>query len=275
MRYPLFYSLLVLFVSLANAAPAKAETALFFAPTRLEIPDTMPVQEIRITNMSEFTKSYNLSLQNIIMNTDGKTARVDSFEYSAKRMVRFVPHHFDIPPGGRQIVRVMARFPESVENGEYHVHLEFLENIQKRSELNKELTPENRARMKAQISYATAIPIIVSKGEVQTEVGMKDLEVITNEKGEPHVSMVLTRQGNGQGNIFLEAEHIAPDNTETKAAVRRSISVYRELAERQNAFRLELIDQSVIQKGGHVRVKLYNRDVSEDEPVDTVLVPVS
>ena len=275
MRKTLFLTTLALCLIGLFSLSVKAQSSLFFAPTRVEIEQGKPVQEVRITNMSSFARSYNLSLENIAMNEDGKTVRVETFDYSAKRMLRFVPRQFDIEPGGRQIIRIMARFPEGTEDGQYHAHLEFLENVPKREELNKEVAKENRARMRAEISYAAAIPIIISKGEIKTTVGMKDLTYGVNVKQEPQISLVMTREGNGQGNVLLEADYIAPDGTETKAAVRRTIYIYRELDTRNHSFILELLKQADIQKGGQIRVKLYNADISEEDPVDTVLVPVT
>lgn len=268
------FSMLIMFIFTEQA---RAETVLFFAPTRVDIVENKPVQEIRITNMSNIARAYSLSLQNLIMNEGGHTARVDNFDYSAKRMVRFVPRQFSIKPGERQVVRIMARFPEGAEDGQYHAHLEFLENVSKRAELNKDIAgKENQAKMNAQISYATAIPVIISKGEIKTEISMSDVKLGQDENsGRPNISLVLGRSGNGQGNIFIEADYIAPDGAEKKAAVRRSVYVYRELDKRNHSFLLELLNQTDLQKGGKIRVRLYNKDVSETEPVDTILLPVS
>jgi hypothetical protein len=270
----LTFNILILFTFTGQT---HAETVLFFAPTRVDIDSSKPVQEIRVTNMSNIARAYTLSLHNLVMNENGQTARVDTFDYSAKRMVRFVPHQIDIKPGERQIIRIQARFPEGTEDGQYHAHLEFLENVSKRVELNKDIVgKENQAKMNAQISYATAVPVVLTKGEIKTDVSMSDVKLGQDEKsGQPSVSMVLGRSGNGQGNIFLEADYIAPDGTEKKAAVRRSIYVYRELSKRNHAFILELIDEADMQKGGKIRVKLYNKDVSETEPVDTILLTIS
>ena len=100
--------------------------------------------------MSSIARSYNLSLQNIIMNENGQTVRVDTFDYSAKRMLRFVPRQFDIAPGKKaDCFVIMARFPEGTQDGQYHAHLEFLENVTKRVELNQDATPENQAKAKS------------------------------------------------------------------------------------------------------------------------------
>ena len=253
----------------------KAQTSLFFAPTRVNISQEKPVQEMRVTNMSNFARSYTLSVENISMNENGQTVRVENFDYSAKRMIRFVPRQFNIEPGGKQIVRIMARFPEGTKNGEYHAHLEFLENVQKREELNREVAAENRARMKAEISYAAAIPVTISKGEVKTTVGVENPNFSINERQQPTISLVLTRQGNGQGNVILEADYIASDGSEKKAAVRRTIYVYRELDIRKHDFVLELLKPEDIQKGGQIRVKLFNANISQEDPVNTILVPVT
>ncbi len=267
-------SILIVFTFVGQV---RADTVLFFAPTRVEIDGRKPVQEIRVTNMSDIARAYSVSLHNLIMNEDGLTARVDTFDYSAKRMVRFVPHRFNIEPGKRQIIRVQALFPEGTEDGQYHAHLEFLENVSKRAELNSHVEGrEDLARMNAQISYATAVPVTLTKGEIKTDVTMSDVKIGREEpSGRPNISLVLGRSGNGQGNIYLEADYIAPDGTEKKAAVRRTVYVYRELNKRNHSFVLELLDDADLQKGGKIRVKLYNKNISEDEPVDTVLLPIS
>lgn len=259
-----------------DVSVAKAEAVLFFSPTRVEIEDGRPVQEIRVTNMSNIARSYNLSMQNLVMGENGTTVPVDTFEFSAKRMLRFVPRQFDIQPGKKQIIRIMARFPEGTQPGEYHAHLEFLENVTRRIELNKDATPENQARARAQVAYAAAIPVVISKGDVKTDVAMTNVEITPyKETQKRSVSLDLQRSGNGQGNIFLEAEYIAPNGAVKKAAVRRSVYVYRELEVRHHNFLLELLDDADIKQGGQIKVKLFNRDVSETDPVDETIIPLS
>ena len=269
--------ILTLLLIFTFAPQAYADTVLFFSPTRIEIDESKPVQEIRVTNMSNIARNYSVSLLNLTMSEAGNTQRVETFDYSARRMVRFVPRQFSIKPGEQQIIRIMARFPEGTEDGEYHAHLEFLENVSKRSALNTDVEgKENQARMNAQVAYATAIPVVLSKGEIKTDVSMSDVRIGQDEKtGRPNVSMVLGRSGNGQGNVFLEADYIAPDGTEKKAAVRRTVYIYREIDKRNHSFILEMLDEADMQKGGKIRVKLYNKNVSSEEPVDTITLPIS
>lgn len=261
--------------------PAHAETILFFAPTRVEVSDQNPVQEIRVTNMSSSVRSYSISTENIVMNTNGTTVTVDNFDYSAKRMVRFVPHQFSIKPGERQIIRVMARFLPDTQDGDYHVHLNFFENLARGTPVNeaateaeKQVQEEVNAKANAQIAYSTSIPVIVTKGEVKTDVGFKDHNLFFDQQNRAHVGMILTRSGNGQGTALVEATYTAPDGKEVMAGVRRTAYIYREIDQRDYKFMLELLEPGSVQKGGKITLKLYNKNTSQDTPVDSVVIPV-
>lgn len=270
-----FLMCIALFISHVKESVSAPETILFFAPMRVELSEANPVQEIRVTNMSNTSRAYSMEAENIVMNTSGVTERVDNFDFSAKRSIRFVPHQFSIKPGERQIIRVMARFTPDMQDGEYHVHLNFLENLSKSQALNKsEETADNKAKAQAQIAYSTSIPVIVSKGTIKTEIAMKDMKLSYDKQKHPTVSMNLTRLGNGQGNALLEGYYTGPDGKEVMAGVRRTASIYREIDQRAYDFTFELLDREKVQKGGKLTIKLFNKNVSQDKPVDTISIPV-
>lgn len=281
MRRIMILLLAVLTCVYGGFSSAQAETILFFAPTRVEISDQNPVQEIRVTNMSNTVRSYTISTENIVMNANGTTVTVDNFDYSAKRMVRFVPHQFSVKPGERQIIRVMARFLPDTQDGDYHVHLNFFENLARSDEEQKKQADDQtstaqteNARANAQIAYSTSIPVIVTKGEAKTDVGFKDHNLFFDEQKRAHVGMVLTRSGNGQGTALVEATYTAPDGKEAMAGVRRTAYIYREIDQRDYKFMLELLEPGSVQKGGKITLKIYNKDTSQDTPVDSVVIPV-
>ena len=255
---------------------AKGSPILFFAPTRINLNDQNPIAEVRVTNTSDIARSYNLSLENLIMTPEGVTQRVDDFDYAAKRMLRLVPRQFDLQPGERRIVRIMTRIRPGTEDGQYHSHLEFLENIKKRAELNKDSEHgKPTATVNAQISYAAALPITITVGQIQTEVAISNVSFGYNDKNIPEVSLAMERQGNGQGNIILEVDHIAEDGTITTAATRQELYVYRELDKRNFSFILNLLKDNTEIQGGNINVKLFNRNISETEPVQEVTLPFS
>lgn len=276
MKRIIFLALIALLFSGVYLSKSFAETALFFAPTRIEIKESKPVEEIRVTNMSDIARSYRVNLENVVMGEDGITSRVDNFDYSAKRMIRYVPRKFDLQPGERQIIRIMARYPEGTEDGEYHAHLEFLEDVGRRLEINNidENDAAARARAMAQVSYATAVPVILSKGTVNTSVDMSDVALGKDKNGRPQITLTLHRSGNGQGSALIDVDYIAGDGTSTKVASRRTIPIYREIDIRRHQFILEGVDTAALKAGGTLNVNLYGRDVSKEKPIKTVSIKI-
>ncbi len=253
-----------------------AQSVLFFAPTRLEFTDDKPVQEIRVTNMADIAMSYNISLEDLAMFEDGDVRRVDNFEFSAKRMLRFVPRKFDLQPGERQVIRVMSRYPKGTPDGDYHAHLEFLEDVSRRLIVNDidEDDTEARARASAKISYTTAIPIVLSKGKVAVSLDAVELKSEENEKGQPILSFTLLRSGNGQGEALVEVDLLTSDGRSKAAASRHYVPVYREIDKRKHSFLLEQLESSDLVSGSQLGVKLYDKRVSEEQPIKTYYVSI-
>ncbi len=262
------FSLFVFLVSFVIPSVVVADTGLFFAPNRLEITQERPVQEIRVTNMSSIARAYKISMENLVMSEDGITSRVDNFDYSAKRLLRFVPRKFDLQPGERQIIRIMGRYSNDVADGDYHVHLEFLEDVGRRLEVNKmnEDDVEGRARMMAAVSYATAVPIVMSKGAVQTALDLSSISVGKDKNGKPELSLSVLREGNGQGQAVIDVDY-ERGGVVKAAASRRYVPVYREINQRRHALLLDLLTPEDLVSGASLKVKLYDKRISESKPI--------
>lgn len=257
----------------ARSAFSQSGSVLFFAPQRIDLSDKETIEEIRLTNTSDIARAYSLSMRNLIMNEQGITVLVDDFEYAAKRKVRFVPRQFDLDPGKTQIIRIMARISPDLPDGHYYSHLEFNENTERREEINQDVEGAAEiARMNAQLSYSAAIPVTVANGEIQTKVVMRDVEAKANEAGKRIVSMKIDREGNGHGRMYMDADYVAPDGSESQAASRRTVVAYRNLSWRNYSFEMDLLGDEV--KEGSLRVRLYNRNISEEEPVQEIVVPL-
>ncbi len=253
------FSLALFFLLLAVPA-AHAEKVLFFSPTRLHLSDRDKVATVDITNLSGIARSYTVSIEDLVMNSEGVTQPVETFDYSARRMLRFVPRSFVLQPDQRQTVRVMVRFPPEAADGQYHSHLRFLENVSERAEINKDRENMTGAAIHAPLSYAAAIPVIVSKGAIDVKIGMKDLRVLRDPKtGLYNVSLKITREGNGQGTAYLDTEYISPSGQPVTASVRRTVYIYREISERGKMYEITLPEGSKFEKGGKIKVSLYDK----------------
>ncbi len=266
------FALILVVALLIPARVSLADTVLFITPTRVNLSDKDSVEEIRVTNMSSIARSYNLSLQNLIMTANGTTTQVDNFDYAAKRMIRFVPRQFDLAPNKTQVVRIMGRIRPDTADGEYHSHLEFLEDISKRKELN-EGSGETESKMMAHVSYATGIPVTIRKGAIDVSLGARDVKLSQNKNGQYVVSLMLERSGNGQGEAFIDTDYTGPDGKTIKAATRRTVYIYRERDERPFEYVLNVPDGQTLQKGGELKITVFNNYKAGKEPATQLTLP--
>lgn len=249
---------------------AKAETILFFSPSRIEISDEKPVMVVNVTNTSSMARAYTISAEDLIMTDKGVTAPVDTFAYSAKRMIRFVPRQFVVKPGERQAIRVMARVPSGTSPGDYHTHLRFLEDMKKRAELNPSPPGDNKAAIQAPFEFEAMIPVIVSYGAVQTKLSLANASVRPSSQnaGDVTVTLDMRREGNGQGVAFIEFKH---KETGTLLGPRRTLNIYRELDALQKDFEVDLTDGI---RGGTLDVFVYDKNDPQAAPIIQQSLPL-
>lgn len=254
----------VLMVTALYSAKTYAAKVLFFTPTRVELDDQKKVEVMNITNLSDITRAYKVSFQDQVMTYEGYTASVDNFEYSAKRMLRFVPREFALEPGERQTIRIMSRLRPDTAEGEYHTHVRFLEDVSQRDELNPQ--PEGQASISAPLAYEALIPAIISHGNIQNSIDLKDAKISKNpETGKYDVNLVVTRTGNGQGIAYVDTSYIAPNGEASSVTPRRTVYIYREITERKKDYDFVLPEGAA--PGGSVKVSVYGDPKKGADPV--------
>lgn len=250
-----------------------AQEILFVSPTRIELSGDKRVQTVNVTNLSDLALAYVISLQDLVMTENGGTVAVDQFEYSAKRMVRFVPRRFELQPGQRQTIRVMARVRKGTPEGQFHSHMRFLEDLTKRAALNKERpVKQGTASMAAQISYAALIPLEVSHGEVRSATMLQDARIARTADGRYDLTLEVTREGNGQGKGYLDVEHLAPDGVTSTLTSHRTINVYRELDELRPTIPITLPEGAA--PGGEFKISFLKERGGDAQPVKEIRLPV-
>ena len=270
-----FLKLFVISLMAVSLSPsfAKADKILFMTPTRIQLDDEKRVEIVNVTNLSETGRAYKISTQDLIMTRDGVTTPVDNFEYSAKRMIRFVPREFELKPGGRQTIRIMSRIGGDVADGEYHTHIRFLEDIAKRNELNPVDDDQTAASIDAPLSYEALIPATLSKGNVRADLGLKDVTIKRGTKDQEWIiDMLVTRQGNGQGIAFIDTKYTAPDGQVFDATPRRTVYIYREIDERVKDIKFFLPEGA--QPGGNVTLSLYDSSSNKANIVQELSLPL-
>ncbi|MCL4678559.1 MAG: hypothetical protein KJ017_08210 [Alphaproteobacteria bacterium] len=264
----LFLTLIVLIVI---NAPVMAAEILFVSPTRVHLNDKHKVGVMNVTNTSDITRHYTISMENIIMTPEGVTSEVENFEYSAKRMLRFVPRSVTLAPGERQTIRIQSRIGPDVPEGDYHVHIHFLEDATKREKPGVGADGKGAAIM-APLSYSTLIPIIVSHGTVTANLDMTDVKVQKAADGQKYsVSMMLHRSGNGQGTAHIETI-LTGSGKDSVPTPRRTAYIYRELDARKYAYEFPVSEATQGQKT--IKIRLFDNASEKAGPVKEIDLPL-
>ena len=108
------------------AAPAEAGVGdLLVAPTRI-ILDGRSGTEIVLNNVGDEPATYRISVEFRRMTADGQLADVSEptpQEKAAADMIVYAPRRVTLAPHEPQSIRIAARPPQGLPDGEYRVHL--------------------------------------------------------------------------------------------------------------------------------------------------------
>lgn len=266
-RFSIFLMVLCVFVT-----PSSAQQSLFISPSKVTLDRTDNIEVINISNLSTISRAYKVSVQDLIMTEAGFTAPVDTFEYSAKRMIRFFPRSFTLAPNEKQSIRVMFRPKPNAEEGTYHTHLRFLEDVTKRENLNKKPGKSNEATISAPLTYESLIPVTVYYGNSTVKAGIKEGTATYNaETGEIKIDLVVTREGNSQARAFIETDYVDANGSSTPADVTRSVAIYREITERKRDYTFKA-DPNMLDKKLRVSIYTSKDDEKPSDQIDLTLV---
>lgn len=195
------------------AIPAKAGVGdLLVAPTRV-ILDGGRGTQVLLNNIGEEEATYRLTAELRRMGEDGSLEDVENanaVEKAARDMVIFAPRRVSLPPNQPQAIRIAARAPAGIEDGEYRIHLLFraipkprpVEDRGPGEGLSFRLTPV----------YGVTIPVIVRLGRLEVEAAIADVRKVERE-GRSAVAVDISRNGPrstyGRIDIFKEGEEEA------------------------------------------------------------------
>ena len=267
MKLKLLAFMSVLAITMGCPGGAYAETILFVSPTRVNLDEKHKIEVINVSNTSDVSRTYQISLQDLAMTEKGITTLKEDFPYSAKKMVRFFPREFTVAPGQSQVIRVMARIPADTPDGEYHVHIKFFEDAQEQGAPAPLAGSGNTSSMRAPLAYSTMLPITVSKGKIETKLGWTGPVLTQGAVPENyHFSTTLTRSGNGQGRSYLEISYEPVPGKPVQIGPRRANYVYREIDRLDYGF--DFPKPKDMPPSGQIKFRLLSGDSSNPTFVD-------
>lgn len=218
------------------SAPAAAQGDLLVAPTRIVL-DGRRSAEVVLNNIGERAATYRVTLEIKRMTPEGRleTVAIDAWNESERAMndmLVFSPRRVTLPPNQPQVIRVAARLPEGLPDGEYRGHLLFRAIPEARTPTpadGQAQVNEGGVAIALVPIYGVTIPVIVRRGELAATATLANPRLSEEAPGRPVFSLDISRQGNRS--LYGEILVTVPGQP-TPVIVARGVGVYTELNQR-------------------------------------------
>ena len=218
---------------LALPTPASAGVGdLLVAPTRI-ILDGRKGTEIILNNIGEEPATYRVSVEFRRMLEDGSLEDVkdpSAAEKLAEEMIIYAPRRVTLAPREPQAIRIAARAPQGIADGEYRIHLLF-RAVPPPEPVVSEAAAKQVKGVSFQLRpiYGVTIPVIVRLGNLQATAGISDVQIDKSAAGRA-ISLELSRSGTRS--TFGEVRVLKP-GVKDPIALQRAVAVYTEVGKRR------------------------------------------
>lgn len=218
--------------------PASAGVGdLLVAPTRIVL-DGRRGTEIVLNNIGDEPAIYRISVEFRRMTPEGNLVEVADptpLEKAAADMIVYAPRRVTLAPHEPQSIRIAARPPAGLPDGEYRVHLLF-----RAVPPPTPVTPDNGQPVKGlhlQLIpiYGVTIPVIVRLGNLQVTAGISNVQM-EKKNGKPEIGLDLSRAGSRS--TFGEVLVLKP-GVKDPIAIEKAVAVYTELGKRHVSIPLD------------------------------------
>ena len=212
--------------------PAQAGVGdLLVAPTRLVLNGGRSA-EVILNNIGDEPATYRISAEFRRMKPDGTLEEVadpSDSEKSARDMLMYAPRRVTLAPHEPQSIRIAARPPQGLPDGEYRVHLLFRAIPPSTPVTQPASAPEKGVSFKLVPVYGVTIPVIVRLGNLEVKAGIENVHV-ENRDGKPVIALDIDRTGGRS--TFGEVRVLKP-GVKDPIALSRAVAVYTELNQRE------------------------------------------
>ena len=152
-------------------------------------------------------------------------------EKAAEDMIVYAPRRVTLAPHEPQSIRIAARPPQGLPDGEYRVHLLF-RAIPPSTPVTPEAARRSAARgCRLQLIpvYGVTIPVIVRLGNLQATAGISNVAAREEATAKPAIALDLSRSGSRS--TFGEVQVLKP-GVKDPIAIQKAVAVYTELGKR-------------------------------------------
>ena len=243
-------------------------------PRRIVMDRRQRVASVGLYNKMPFEGEYEISLENMVMTGNGRIfpftnlpENLDTTNVkTASDMLRWSPRRVLLLGSEAQTVRIMARPPADLPDGEYRAHFTVVSvpsDVDDGFSIDDALseTPQDEGSVGVTIRprFGISIPVIVRVGDTTLDVGLKDFAFIQGENG-VQAALTITRSGtrSAYGDLIITAP-----GQEEPLVVARGIGVYPEIESRTVQLALNpAFDVSKLRSGMTLTATFVDDDVT-------------
>jgi P pilus assembly chaperone PapD len=206
---------------------------LLVAPTRIVL-DGRRGTEIILNNIGDEPATYRISVEFRRMTSDGDLVDVPAptpQETTAADMIVYAPRRVTLAPHQPQSIRIAARPPQGLPDGEYRVHLLFRAIPPSTPVVANASQHTNGVSFQLIPVYGVTIPVIVRLGNLEATAGISNV-ALEKKDGKQLITLDLTRSG--ARSTFGEVRVIKA-GVKDPIALQKGVAVYTEIGSRHVA----------------------------------------
>ena len=169
---------------------------LLVAPTRVVL-DGRRGTEIILNNIGDQPATYRISVEFRRMTADGQLVDVPeptAAEKAAADMIVYAPRRVTLAPNQPQSIRLAARPPQGLPDGEYRVHLLFRAIPPSKPVAAADAPAAKGLSFQLIPVYGVTIPVIVRLGNLEAQAAISNV-TLDKKGGKPVVELDLSRSG--------------------------------------------------------------------------------
>ena len=203
---------------------------LLVAPTRIVL-DGRKGAEIILNNIGEEEATYRISVEFRRMLPNGtlsEVAEITDADKAARDMIVYAPRRVTLAPNEPQSIRINARPPKGLPDGEYRVHMLF-RAVPPATPVTEKATQDAKGvSFKLIPIYGVTIPVIVRLGNLAVQAAISDVRVEQRE-GKPAIALQLSRSGTRS--TFGDVK-VLKSGVKEPIAIQRAVAVYTDVTRR-------------------------------------------
>lgn len=225
--------------------------ALSFDPTRVVLTERQRTAVVRVFNTGTESQRYTVQWVDMRMTQErGLTMVEDASELEgiepARDLVFFAPRQATVPAQSSQTIRMMARPPRDLPDGEYRSHL-LITQPPKRGDGDGDGGDGGATTRILRVSRTT-LPVIYRQGDPDFQVEVAEL-ALTRNRDDPAVRVTL--EHSGAKSLYGDVEILwrGDDGEELVLNEINGVAVYPEMTSRSFTHRLFLPDRDEVPPG--------------------------